>query len=300
MRTLKLLTLLLLLSSVVMAQTRLISGTIKDAKTGNVLPSVTVKVRGKNISTVTNSDGGFSLNVPSGDVTLEVSSVGYAAKTIVAGAGSGNIAVSMDVSTADLGEVVVTALGISKESKKLGYAVSTVKGDEMSKARTTNVASALTGQVAGLNVHGTSGGPAGSVRILLRGVSGLTGGGSPLFVVNGIPIDNGNRGGAGEWGGSDNGDGIGNINPDDIESMTVLKGLAASALYGSRAANGVILITTKTGKKNSFNIDYNANYVVEKAINSTDYQYVYGQGTGGAKPTIGFWGASYRPFCLGS
>ena len=89
---------------------------------------------------------------------------------------------------------------------------------------------------------------------------------------------------AGEWGGSDNGDGIGNINPDDIESMTVLKGLAASALYGSRAANGVILITTKTGKKNSLNIEYNANYVAEKAINNTDYQYVYGQGTGGVKP----------------
>ncbi|MEP6725280.1 MAG: SusC/RagA family TonB-linked outer membrane protein [Bacteroidota bacterium] len=284
MRTLRLLTMLLLLSSVAMAQTRLISGTIKDSKTGNVLPSVTVKVKGKNITTVTNSDGGFSLNVPSGDVTLEVSSVGYAPKTIVAGAGSGSISVALDVSTSDLGEVVVTALGISKESKKLGYAVSTVKGEDMSKARTSNVALALTGQVAGLNVHGTSGGPAGSARILLRGVSGLTGGGSPLFVVNGIPIDNGNRGGAGEWGGADNGDGIGNVNPDDIESMTVLKGLAASALYGSRAANGVILITTKTGKKNSFNIEYNANYILEKAINFTDYQYEYGQGTGGVKP----------------
>ncbi len=284
MRTLRLLTMLLLLSSAVMAQTRLISGTIKDSKTGSPLPSVTVKVKGKSISAVTNADGGFSLNVPAGDVTLEVSSVGYAPKTIVAGAGSGNVAISLDVSSSDLGEVVVTALGISKESKKLGYAVSTVKGEDMSKARTTNVANALVGQVAGLSVHGTSGGPAGSVRILLRGVSGLTGGGSPLFVVNGIPIDNGNRGGAGEWGGSDNGDGIGNVNPDDIESMTVLKGLAASALYGSRAANGVILITTKAGKRNSFTVEYNANYVVEKAINFTDYQYIYGQGTGGVKP----------------
>ena len=284
MRTLRLLTMLLLLSSVVMAQTRLISGTITDSKTGSPLPSVTVKVKGKNISALTNTNGGFSLNVPAGDVVLEVSSVGYAPKTIVASAGSGSLSLVMDVSTADLGEVVVTALGISKESKKLGYAVATVKGEEISKARTTNVASALVGQVAGLNVHSTNGGPAGSARILLRGVSGLTGAGSPLFVVNGIPIDNGNRGSAGEWGGSDQGDGIGNINPDDIESMTVLKGLAASALYGSRAANGVILITTKTGKKNSFNIDYNANYVAEKAINSTDYQYVYGQGTGGVKP----------------
>lgn len=142
----------------------------------------------------------------------------------------------------------------------------------------------LTGQVAGLNVHGTSGGPQGSARILLRGVSSLTGGGSPLFVINGVPMDNQNRGSAGEWGGADAGDGIGNINPDDIETMTVLKGLSASALYGSRAANGVILITTKTGKKGSVNIEYNMNYVVDRAINFTDYQYVYGQGTAGAKP----------------
>lgn len=284
MRTIRILTLLLLLSSVVMAQTRLISGTITDAKTGNPLPSVTIKVKGKNIQAISGADGGFSLNVPAGESVLELSSVGYAAKSVTVGAGSGSISISMDVTSSDLGEVVVTALGISKESKKLGYAVSTVTGEQLSKTRTTNVALALSGTTAGLNVHGTSGGPAGSARILLRGVSGLTGGGSPLFVVNGIPIDNNNRGGAGEWGGSDNGDGIGNLNPDDIESMTVLKGLAASALYGSRAANGVILITTKTGKKNSFNIEYNANYIVEKAINFTDYQYVYGQGSGGAKP----------------
>jgi len=284
MRTLRLLTLLLLLSSVVMAQTRLISGTIKDSKTGNPLPSVTVKVKGKNISTVTNGDGGFSLNAPAGDVSLEISSVGYAPQTTIVGAGSGTISLSMDVSTADLGEVVVTALGISKQSRKLGYAVSSVNGEQLSKARETNVALGLEGQVAGLNIHGTSGGPAGSARILLRGVSSLTGGGSPLFVINGVPMDNANRGSAGEWGGSDNGDGIGNINPDDIESMTVLKGLSASALYGSRAANGVILITTKTGKKGTVNIEYNGNFVVDKAINSTDFQYVYGQGTGGVKP----------------
>jgi TonB-linked SusC/RagA family outer membrane protein len=285
MRTLRLLTLLLLLSSVVMAQTRLISGTIKDSKTGAGLPSVTIKVKGKNIQALSGADGSFSLNVPAGSAALEISSVGYAAKTVDVAAGSGSVSVTLDAASSDLGEVVVTALGISKESRKLGYATTNVGGEQLSKARENNVALGLAGQVAGLNVHGTSGGPGGSARILLRGVSSITGGGSPLFVVNGVPMDNNNRGSAGEWGGSDNGDGIGNINPDDIESMTVLKGLAASALYGSRAANGVILITTKSGKKGTLNVEYNANLVVEKAINFTDYQYVYGQGTGGTKPT---------------
>lgn len=284
MRKLPFLALLLLLSSVVMAQTRLISGTIKDSKTGSPLPSVTVKAKGKNVSTITNSDGGFSLNVPGGTSALEISSVGYTSKTVAIDAASSSIEVTMDASSAALSEVVVTALGISKASKKLGYAVTSVNGDQLSKARETNVALGLEGQVAGLNIHGTSGGPAGSARILLRGVSSITGGGSPLFVINGVPIDNANRGSAGEWGGSDNGDGIGNLNPDDIESMTVLKGLAASALYGSRAANGVILITTKTGKKGTATIEYNMNFVADKAINNTDFQYEYGQGTGGAIP----------------
>ena len=284
MRTLRILTLLLLLSSVVMAQTRLISGTITDARTGNPLPSVTIKVKGKNIQAISGADGSFSLNVPAGETSLEVSSIGYAAKTVTLNAGSGSVSVSMDPVSSDLGEVVVTALGITKEARKLGYSTTNVNGEQLSKARENNVALGLAGTVAGLNVHGTSGGPGGSARIQVRGVSSLTGAGSPLFIVNGVPIDNSNRGSAGEWGGSDNGDGIGNINPDDIESMTVLKGLAASALYGSRAANGVILITTKTGKKGTMNIEYNANLVVEKAINFTDYQYVYGQGTGGAKP----------------
>ncbi len=284
MRQLPLLIALLLMSSVLKAQTRPLTGSVSDSKSSGGLPSATVSVKGKNIKTVTNSDGTFSLNVPTGAVSLEITSVGYTAKTVSVDGGSNTVSVSLDASSSDLGEVVVTALGISKESKKLGYAVSSVNGDQLTKARETNVALSLEGQVAGLNVHGTSGGPGGSARIQLRGVSSITGGGSPLFIVNGVPIDNTQRGSAGEWGGADNGDGIQNINPDDIETMTVLKGLAASALYGSRAANGVILITTKMGKKGSANVEYNANFVNEKAIDYTDYQYVYGQGTGGAKP----------------
>ena len=139
-------------------------------------------------------------------------------KRVAVHSGDNNLVISLEESDVTGVEVVVTALGISKESRKLGYAVSTVGSDQMTKARETNIALSLTGQVAGLSVHGTSGGPAGSARILLRGISSLTGGGSPLFVINGIPMDNSQRGSAGEWGGSDNGDGIQNINPDDVES----------------------------------------------------------------------------------
>ena len=273
----------LLLSSVAMAQTRPLTGTVTDSKSGNGLASATISVKGKNIKTVANPDGTFSLFIPTGNVSLEVTSVGYATKIILPGT-KNSVSVALDQASAEMSEVIVTALGISKESKKLGYAVSVVGSEQFTKARENNVALSLEGQVAGLNVHGANGGPGGSARILLRGISSLTGGGSPLFVINGVPIDNSQRGSAGEWGGADAGDGIGNINPDDIENMTVLKGLAASALYGPRAANGVIIITTKMGKKGTATVEYNTNISQEKAINYTDYQYIYGQGTGGAKP----------------
>lgn len=283
MKKLQLLFILLLFSSAGFAQARQFTGTVRDSS-GSPLPSVTVKVQGRNTSAVTASDGTFSLVLPAGGARLQVSSVGYSAQNVNVNSNDNDLVIMLGKSSAQLSEVVVTALGISKDARKVGYAVSTVNGDQLTKARENNVALSLEGQVSGLNIHGTNGGPGGSARILLRGVSSLTGGGSPLFVINGVPMDNSQRGSAGEWGGSDNGDGIGNINPDDIENLTVLKGLSASALYGSRAANGVILITTKTGKKGTANVEYNANFVNETAINSTDFQYVYGQGTGGVKP----------------
>ena len=176
-------------------------------------------------------------------------------------------------------------LGITKQARKVGYAVTTVNGSLLNQARETNVANSLSGRVAGLKVSGTNGGPGGTVKLLLRGLPSMNGAGSPLFVINGIPMDNTQRGSSGEWGGADNGDGIGNLNPDDIESMTVLKGQSASALYGSRASNGVILITTKSGKKGDFSVEYNVNAMMEKAVDNTDFQYEYGQGVGGIKPT---------------
>lgn len=278
---------MLLIHSLVMAQTREVSGTIKDSKTGNGISSVTVQVKGRNTSTITNASGAFTLNVPAGAVTLEISSVGYATQSIAIGSGESSVAVSLEQSTTALSEVVVTALGITKQSKKLGYSVTTVNGDQLAKARETNIANSLEGTVAGLSVRGTNSGPAGTAKLLLRGLPSMNSGGNPLYVINGVVLDNSQRGSAGEWGGSDYGDGISNINPDDVETMTVLKGQAASALYGARASNGVILITTKSGKKGrkDFGIEYNLNYMAEKAMNLTDFQYEYGQGDQGAKPT---------------
>jgi TonB-linked SusC/RagA family outer membrane protein len=276
---------MLLLSSVAFAQTRQLTGTIKDAKSGAPLPAVTVQVKGKNIATVSGADGSYLLKAPAGAFTLQVSLVGYGTKTMEVTPDQTTLDLVLSESSTQLGELVVTALGISKESKKVGYSVTKVDGSLMTQARETNVGLSLAGRVAGVNVHGSSGGPGSSARILLRGLPSMnTTTGSPLFVINGVPIDNTQRGAANQWGGADNGDGLSNINPDDIESMTVLKGQSASALYGARAANGVIIITTKSGKKGAMNVEYNMNYSMDKAIDFTDWQYEFGQGTLGAKP----------------
>ncbi|PGH37229.1 MAG: SusC/RagA family TonB-linked outer membrane protein, partial [Candidatus Nephrothrix sp. EaCA] len=260
---------------------QLIKGRITDLA-GVPLPGVHVSEKGTANGTISDVNGNYAISVNEGAV-LVFSFVGYNAKE-AATDGKTEINVELTEETKTLGEVVVTALGIGKDSRRIGYAVATVSGDQMNKARESNVALSLQGTVAGLNVKGTSGGPGGTAQILLRGLPSMNSGGSPLFIINGVPMDNTQRGGAGQWGGSDNGDGIGNINPDDIETMTVLKGQAASALYGARASNGVILITTKTGKRNDFMVEYNTNYMADRAMNNTDFQYEYGQGEGGRRP----------------
>jgi len=196
----------------------------------------------------------------------------------------------LDTAT-NLKEVVITALGIKKDNRKIGYAVTVVPGQTLTQARESNFILSLQGLVAGLSINGTNGGPSSSARILLRGVASMTAA-SPLFVINGLPIDNSIRGSANEYGGADYGDGISNINPDDIETVTILKGSAASALYGARAANGVILITLKSGKENaSSSFEYNSNLAFDSPVNNTDFQYVYGQGAQNKRPAD-FYGAT--------
>lgn len=248
------------------------------------LPGASVSIKNTDRGTVTDGSGKFTISCKPGAI-IRISIVGYTAAEIVAGNKDQDLSLSLQPTSKGLNEIVVTALNIKKADRKIGYSVSAIAGDELVKARESNFALSLEGHVAGLNVSGVNGGPASSARLLLRGAASMNAG-PPLVILDGIPIDNTQRGSANEYGGADYGDGLGNINPDDIETITVLKGSAASALYGARAANGVILITTKTGKKNTaVLVDYNMNLSLSHAINSTDFQYVYGQGSQNMRPT---------------
>ncbi|RDC63627.1 SusC/RagA family TonB-linked outer membrane protein [Adhaeribacter pallidiroseus] len=241
------------------------------------LPGVSILVQGTNQGTTTDVDGNYTLQAPASG-TLVFSYIGYTAKNVAINNQS-TINVTLDADTKQLNEVVVTALGIQREKKSLGYTISEVKGENLTQARENNLANALSGRVAGVNVSGVASGPAGSSRVVIRGNKSLKGSNQPLYVVDGIPMDNSNFGQAGVWGGVDRGDGMASINPDDIESITVLKGGAASALYGSRAAYGVINITTKKGsKRKGLGVEYNSNFVFETLNNQTDLQKDYGSG----------------------
>ena len=258
-------------------QVQTVSGTVTDGT--EPIIGATVKVKGsKELGAVTDLDGHFSLHVKPGTV-LEVSYIGYKSLTVKAQNGM-TIVLEEDKKTLD--EVVVTALGIKRDRKALGYGVGEVKGDELKKAKETNVINSLAGKVAGLVVSQTAGGASGSTRVVLRGNTEMTGNNQPLYVVDGVPLDNTNFGSAGTSGGFDLGDGISSINPDDIESMSVLKGPAASALYGSRASHGVILITTKKAAKDKMSVEYNGSLTFDTQLAKwNNVQQVYGMGSNG-------------------
>ena len=280
-----------LISTFTFAQDMTVSGRVTDEK-GAGIPGATILVKATKKATVTNDNGEFTISARKG-ASITVSYVGYLSKDYIVDGASLNP--SLVSAGKDLNEVVVTALGIKKEKKALGYALTEVKGDELTQARSVNVANSLVGKVAGLNITSTATGPGGSTRITLRGAASIAGnGGQPLIVVDGIPFNNDNQGSVGEWGGSDQGDGISSLNPDEIETVSVLKGGTAAALYGSRASFGAILVTTKGGSKSGKApvIEVGSNFVVESILNKKikDYQYVYGtgdKGTGlvGIKPT---------------
>lgn len=257
-------------------QSHAIQGTVTDGNEPIIGASVMVK--GKNQGAVTDTDGHFTLDVAPG-TELVISYLGYQPKTVKATAG---MKVTLSEDSKNLKEVVVTALGIKRDRKALGYGLSEIKGEELTKAKETNVINSLAGKVAGLVVQNTAGGTSGSTRVLLRGNTEMTGNNQPLYVVDGVPLDNTNFGSAGQAGGYDLGDGISAINPDDIETMTVLKGPAASALYGSRASHGVILITTKKAAKDRVSVEYNGSFTMDKQLAKWDnVQQIYGMGNGG-------------------
>ncbi len=258
-----------------------ISGTVLDADTKEPLIGANVSVKGTTRGTTTDIAGEFSVQARPGE-TLVFSYIGYTAQEVLV---SNNERLSITLKQAiQLQEITVTALGISREKKSLGYAVQEIGGNALDKARETNIISSLAGKVAGLTIVGNPSGIGSSARVTIRGERSLNiNRNQPLFVVDGVPINNEFRGSSGRsFQDADYGNGAGFVNPDDVESITVLKGASAAALYGSRANNGVILITTKSGKNTKgIGVTINSTVSFENVLRLPEYQNVYGQGLNG-------------------
>lgn len=264
----------------------IVTGTV-TAEDGELLPGVNVLLKGTNIGTVTNMEGAYRLSLPDANGILVFSFIGYTSQEV-----SLNGQTTLNIVLADesqaLGEVVVTAFGLERKRESLVYSVTEVRGEEFTQSRETNIANALTGKIAGVNATSMASGPGSSSRVVIRGNGSLSGNNQPLYVVNGMPISNSPATVLDQANGAttDLGDGISSINPDDIESISVLKGGAAAALYGSQAANGVILITTKKGSalNKGIGIELNSNFTMGTINIFPDYQYEYGQGSLGVRP----------------
>ncbi|MDP4131324.1 MAG: TonB-dependent receptor plug domain-containing protein, partial [Bacteroidota bacterium] len=268
---------------------QIIKGKVADAQTNEALAGVSVGVKGTTVLVQTDRNGNYSISAGPG-ATLTFSYVGSKYEEIPVG-NQTVINIKLRASTDQLTDVVVTALGIKREKRSLGYSVTTVSGSAFTEARETNFVNDLEGKVAGVNVSNVATGPGGSANVIIRGISDITGSNQPLYVIDGIPMQNSTYRQTdigGGYGGADGGDGTININPDDIETISVLKGAAASALYGYRGSKGVILITTKSGKSaKGTGVELNSNYVIQNVIDNTDWQKTYGQGNDGLKPVDG-------------
>jgi TonB-linked SusC/RagA family outer membrane protein len=267
------------------AVAKTVTGKVTDSK-GDALSGVSVLEQGTSTGTITNPDGSYSITVAGNSSVLLFQHLGYETKNETVGDRTA-INVVLEIQVKGLEEIVVTALGIKKEARKLGYAASSVKVDEITRNRTTNVMTSLEGKIAGLDIAPPAAGAGASNRIRLRGQSGFAGQtNSPLIVINGLPMDQGARSAEGGGPATDLGDNLTQVNPDDIESMTVLKGATAAALYGSRASNGAIIITTKSGAKNSkFGVEFTSNFAADEIIDFSNYQTEYGTGSNGLRPT---------------
>ncbi len=254
----------MLIGTLLFAQNRTISGKVVSSKDNLGMAGVTISVKGTSRAVSTASDGSFTVQVPSGRVTIQVSSVGFATKEVVVQPTENEITINLDLDSQILGEVVVTALGVSKAKKSLNYSTQSVDPKELTKARETNVGNSLSGRVAGLDVVRSSQGVGSNVRVVLRGDRSFAGSSEALIIIDGIPGD------------------LGSLNPDDILSMNVLKGSSASALYGSDAQNGAIIIVTKKGSvRKNFEVGINSNFQLDNAVNLRDFQNVYAQGSAG-------------------
>ena len=273
-----------------MAQNRTVTGSVISAEDGEPVIGATVIVPGTNIGTVTGLDGKFSLNVPENAKQLTISYVGMASQTV--NIRNNKVSVYLEADDKILDDVVVTAMGLKKSEKSLGYSAQTLKDEELTVGKVTDVTSAMAGKIAGVQISSTSGDPGQANSVIIRGVSSINGSNQPLYVVDGVPLQTATMQAYSQQTAIG---GISNINPNDIESMTVLKGAAATALYGSRAANGVIVITTKEGaanKRRNFSISYDGSVQFRTVANLPKFQNKFGQGWNGKQTFIenGSWG----------
>lgn len=303
-RVLFLICLMAMLTPLAVAQEAMYQGTVRDAVDNSAIPGVSVSVKGTKSGVITDGDGKFSLSAQVG-ATLVFSFIGYSTQEIrLGGETSLNVAMQTDITT--LTEVVVTAMGIKQEKRALGYAAQELKGSELTSARQPNLVSALQGKIAGVRIQNSGGAPGSGVSVLIRGVNSISPNRSsePLFVIDGVPISNETTSGSLLPSSGSNSPGTNeqyafsnrgiDINPDDIESLTVLKGPAATALYGLRASNGVILITTKKGSGGTLQVSYNGSVGWDEVNVTPEIQRKYREGTTGAR-RIGVPGAA-TPF----
>ena len=284
--------LMLTLLNAAMAQDRTISGTVLDKGTNTGLPGVTVSVKGMpGIGTNTDLNGAFTMSVPAGATTLEFSFIGYRKVERTIGSES-TFNVTLETDTKQLGEVVVTALGLEKEKRTLGYSTQELNSQEITQGRDRSVINSMQGKVAGVQISSASGGVGSSTRVVIRGNKSLQGDNQPLYVIDGIPINNSSFTTGDNLNNSvDAGNRANDINPEDVESINILKGPAAVALYGSRAANGAIIITTKNGKGaaargKKAEITYSTSYMFESVLRYPKVQNEFGQGFFGAEDLL--------------
>jgi len=251
-----------------------VTGTV-TGDDGSSLPGVSIVQQGTSNGTITDIDGKYSISVPS-DATLLFSFVGMDKKEVSVD-GRSVIDITLSTSAIGINEVVVTALGIKKEKKQITYAAQNVQVEELTKAREVNVVNSLAGKVAGLDMTKGSGGVGSATRVVLRGTRSIAGNNQPIYVIDGVPTASGTNGGpSSEYGGFPSFSSISGLNPDDIESITVLKGANAAAIYGSSAQNGAIVITTKSGKgKKGLGIEVSSNMSVETPLILTKFQQEY-------------------------
>lgn len=272
------------------AQNKTIKGKVTDQK-GEPLIGVNIVVKGTTIGVITDMDGNFTINVPNDDATLVFSIVGYLTEEVaLAGRSEVNIKLIEDIK--QLNEVVVTALGIKREKKTLTYASQQVSGEEMMKSKDINFMSSLSGKTAGIEIKKSVSGAGGSTRTVLRGAKSWSQLSEPLYVIDGVPMVNRKGEQGGMWGGTDEGDGLSQINPDDIESISVLKGSNAAILYGSQGANGVVIINTKKGKQGKATVTLSSSTLFESVISAPDLQFRYGS-EGGAKESWSYTKGNY-------